>query len=890
LALSDYNTHNLSDLNRGIVMIKQHAFSHPTLFVGRTKEHVDITTRLLNPDCRLLTLTGPGGSGKTRLAIEVANTVAAQFPHGVVFVALQPIPRGDLLVSAIAQAVGLTFYGEDESQDQLFAYLHDKTLLLILDNFEHLLDGAALVSALLAAAPGVTVVVTSREALRLQEEWLYPLQGLATPPSVYATSLEKYEAVQLFLSHARRVQPAFDLASEHEAVIRICMMTAGLPLAIELAASWLKGLHAAHIAQAMQRNLDVLSTTTRNVEPRHRSMRAVFDQSWALLSENERLIFARLSVFRGGFASDAAEQVAGASLANLAALVEKSLIQLEYTDRFGMHELLRQYGIEKLEAIGETEATHAQHSRYFAELMGRHEAALKQPQQLETMQAIERDFENVRLAWDWSVTHQQASNLHLMLNSLYLFGFLGSRHVETIMIFQQTLAQPVADMPLSGRLLARRWGSLHWWLQSDSDYREALIGIEQALTIAHAENNDFEIAFCHLMASYALMGMQRSAEALPRLEISKALFESLGEPYYVCWALSRLGYAYAGLNNPDKEIEYTEQSLALARAMHNRFALFSCLYNLGSDYILNGDYITGRQYGAEALQYASETGQVCQISHGLSLLALRAFCEGDYSASREYSDRSVTIIKDIISLVVQPYSLALLTLLACLHEDYAEGVRINELSKHHSVNAMGFQLDHWALAALSCGLGSPGDARSAIQNALQLTSPNVHAATVIWIVPCAAYTLAATDPAKAVELLAWVFTYPDTALNWARQWRLLDRLRAQLQATMDRDVYQAPWERGKALALESITTYLHQEFRARSDTGANSAQHYLLTTREREILGLMAAGKTNPQIAAQLIIGAGTVKTHTLNIYRKLEVANRTQAIVRAQELGLLPT
>jgi predicted ATPase len=383
---------------------------------------------------------------------------------------------------------------------------------------------------LLAAAPNVTVLVTSREALHLHEEWLYPLHGLAIPPSFYSTSLGEYEAIQLFLSHARRFQPTFDLASESDSMIRICMMTAGLPLAIELAASWLKGLHAAQIAQAMQRNLDVLSTTARNVEARHRSMRAVFDQSWTFLSEDEHLSFAKLSVFRGGFTSDAAEQVAGASLAALAALVEKSLIQLESADRFGMHELLRQYGIEKLEAIEKTKETHLQHSRYFAALMGRHEAGLKQPLQLDTMQAIDRDFENIRLAWDWSVTHRQTDNLHLMLNALYLFGFLGSRHVETITIFQQTLAQPIADLPLLGRLLARRWGSLHWWLQADSDYQEALTNIEQALAIAHKENNDFEVAFCHLMAAYALRGMQQAVEALPHLETSKTLFEALGEP------------------------------------------------------------------------------------------------------------------------------------------------------------------------------------------------------------------------------------------------------------------------------------------------------------------------------------------------------------------------
>lgn len=869
-------------------MITHSSFEAHTPFVGRTKELAEIAARLRDPGCRLLTLTGLGGSGKTRLAIEAATTAAGQFAQGAVFVALQPIPRGDLIVSAIAQAVGLTFYGEDESQAQLLGYLLDKKLLLILDNFEHLLDHAALVSTLLAAAPGVTVLATSREALRLQEEWLYPLQGLATPPSVYSTSLEEYEAAQLFLAHARRVQPAFDLASEREAVIRICMLTAGLPLAIELAASWLKGLHAADIAQAMQRNLDVLSTITRNVEARHRSMRAVFDHSWALLSEGERRVFARLSVFRGGFASDAAEHVAGASFADLAALVEKSLIHLESTGRFGMHELLRQYGTEKLEAIGEAGATLTRHSQYFAAFMARYELALKEPQQLEAMQAIERDFDNLRLVWERAVAHQQVDYLSTMVNGLYLFGFLGSRHVDTIMIFQHTLAQPIADRPLLGRLLARRWGSLHWWFQADSDYREAIKGVELALTIAEAENDSFEIAFCHLMASYALMGMKRAAEAIPHLEASKALFEALGEPYYMCWVLSRMGYLYAALNNPDKEIEYSEQSLALARAMHNRFALFSCLYNLGSDYILNGDYVTGKQYGAEALQFANETGQVCQISHGWSLLALRAFCEGDYTACREYSDQSVTVIKDIILLIVQPYSLALLTLLACLREDYAEALRINHISKQHSVNAMGFQLNYWAHAALSCGLDRAADARAAIQNALALTAPNLHAATTIWIVPCAAYTLAATDPAAAAELLAWVCAYPDTALNWARQWPLIERLRDQLQAALDPEVYRARSEQGRARSFEDITSFLHREFGAGSGAAAGAAQHFLLTGREREILALIASGKTNPQIAEQLIIGAGTVKTHTLNIYRKLEVANRTQAIVRAQQLGML--
>jgi predicted ATPase/DNA-binding CsgD family transcriptional regulator len=867
-------------------MIRNYSFGHAIPFVGRTQELADITARLVDPQCRLLTLMGLGGSGKTRLALQATTAVAAQFPHGAVFVGLQPLTRSDLLVPAIAQAVGLTFYGEGEPQQQLLDYLHDKTLLLLLDNFEHLLDRAALITTLLASAPGVTILVTSREGLHLREEWLYPLKGMATPPSVYTTALEDYEAVQLFLSHARRVQPHVNLANDPDALIRICQMTAGLPLAIELAAAWLKGLSITHIAQAMQRNLDLLSATTRNVEERHRSMRAVFDQSWSLLSEDERRIFARLSVFSGGFAGAAADQVAEASFASLAALVEKSLVQLEASNRFSIHELLRQYGMERLEAYGETEATYARHSRYFAQLMLQHEAALKQPQQIETMQAIERDLGNIRLAWEWSAKNQQLTQLHTMLNGLYLFGFLGSRYREIITIFENTLEQSISDTPLLGRLLARRWGFLHWWYQED--YQEALARIEQALAIAQAENDQFEIAFCQLMASYVMVSMHRYADAVPHLETSQALFEALDEPYYVCWVLHRLGYAYYNLNNSVLANAYTEQSLALARLSHNSIALVICLYNLGSDYILKSDYVKGQHYCAEALHIATEAGHQGQAAHTLSLLALCAFFQGDYATCRDYAERAQAITEALNRFIFHAYNLSLLILLACLREDYAEGVRLQELAKRHNTNAMGFQLLYWALAALSCGLGNPAKARGYIQKVLQLTDREGNTAPTIWIAACAAYTLAATDPEQAVELLAWVYMCPDIALNWVRQWPLFDRLQIQLQAAIESDSYHRHWEKGSALTVQAITASIHQAFRAGPEASAEASPEQLLTVREHEILGLLAVGLTNPQIAMQLVIGAGTVKTHTLNIYRKLEVANRTQAIVRAQKVGLL--
>ena len=880
--LNDYNNNKLDYVDTGdTLMIRNYALGNPTPFVGRTKELADILERLNNPECRLLTLTGLGGTGKTRLALEVAKTVAAQFPQGVVFVGLQPLTRSNLLVSTIAKAVGVTFYGEGDQQKQLLEYLHDKKLLLLLDNFEHLLDSADLVTAILIHAPDVKVLATSREALSLWEEWLYPLKGMSIPLSTYAAPIEDYDAVQLFLYHARRVQPNFNPATEQEAIIHICQMTAGLPLAIELAASWLKVSSGAQIVHEMECSLDFLSTTTRNIEERHRSMRSVFDQSWKLLSENDRLIFARLSVFRGGFDAAAAEQVAHVSLSCLAGLVEKSLLQMETSDRFAVHELLRQYGMEKLEEYGETEATYARHSQHFAQVMLRYEVELKQAQQLTIMKAIENDFENFRLAWDWSTQNQQTAQLNHMINGLYLFGFMGSRYLEIITMFQNTLEQPVTNPTLLGQLLARRWGYLQWWYQAD--YEEATSSIRRALEIAVAHDDTCEMAFAELMMAYVLISTERYAEALPHLETSKALYEHINEPYYVSWVLHRIGYVYGSLNNMDKVNEYTEQSLALARVAHNRVAQFICLYNLGSDYTLNGDPIKGKHYGEEALQVATESAHQGQIAHALSLLALVAFYQGDFTAAQDYAARSRALMDEINALVFEPYSLALLIILACMREDYVEAARLNALGKRHGTSNTDFQLHYWSMAALSTGLGSRADTRLYIQQMLQLADVGGQNATTIWIVPLMAYTLIETHPEKAVELLAWIFMCMDTSLNWVRQWPLFERLQTQLQDLIDDDCYEIHWEKGEGLSFENVKSYLQHEF-GRTDDDAPQ----VLTARENEILRLMAIGMTNPQIAEELVIGAGTVKTHTLSIYRKLDVANRTQAIVYAQEIGLL--
>jgi len=856
-------------------------------FFGRTQLLTEVTARLSNSDCRLLTITGTGGCGKTRLAVQVAGALRNLFQNGIYFVGLQSLSSGELLIPAIAHALDISFYGSVPPQQQLYERLQNKSLLLVIDNFEHLLDSAPFISDLLVNAPHVKVLVTSRETLNLQEEWLYPLKGMETPLSIYSSKLENYEAIQLFLYHARRMQPNFSLEANLNAVIRICQVAEGLPLALELAASWLKGLSAEQIASEMQHNLDFLTSTVRNIEERHRSMRVTFDQSWKLLCDNERLAFAKLSVFRGGFDHEAAEQIAGADLSTLIALVEKSLIQTATSVHFDIHELLRQYGAQKLDVLGETESTLERYSQYFAQRMHLYNIELKQPEQLKAIQGIEDNFDNIRRTWDWSVRHRHTENIHAMLDSLYLFGYLRSRYREITAMFEQGLEIVTEDTPLFGRLLARRWGYLHWVYQEN--YEKPFASMDEAQKIALASNDQFELAFSHLAQAFALIGMHRYAEALSPLESSLELFKSVDDSYYVSWVLHRLGYVYYNINEPDQANKYTEQSLALARLTHNRATLVTCLLNLCSYCLKNSQYIKGRIYIEEALQVATEAGHQGQTAHALSLLALCAFFQGDYLSCREYAQRSQAINENIRPQIFQPYNQSLLILLACLDGNYAEGLRISEAGKRHTIDKMGFQLLYWAMAALSCGLGELVEAREYIEKLFKISDPDISSVTTVWIVPAAAYVLSENNPEKAVELLAWVFTDDDLALNWARNWSAFHHLQVQLQDKLANDVFQSRWEQGSSLSLEAVRTFLSHEFLVSADT-ANTSPDSILTAREAEILVLLATGLTNPQIAEHLVIGVGTVKTHTLSIYRKLDVANRAQAIVRAQQLGLLPS
>lgn len=415
-----------------------------TTFIGRETEQAQLAALLADPHCRLLTLVGPGGIGKTRLALQAVTPQLEHYAQGIWFVALAPLLTDDLVAATCLETLNLGQQPHLTPNEQLLHYLRHKDLLLILDNFEHLPAAVGLVKAILSTAPQVKLLVTSRERLKVQEEWVFTVNGLETATvampldAAQVIAVADSSASRLFVERARRLQPAFTLTSDNAAAIaQLCRMVDGIPLAIELAAGWSRLLPPAAIAQAMAQDIGFLSSAWQDLPARHQSLTAVFAHSWRLLTPPEQAVLCQLVVFRGGFDAAAAQAVAGAALTLLGELVDKSWLRVNDHGRFDFHELIRQFIVYQNGTP--TAAVLARHGCYYGAFLQSQEPFLYGPRQREVLTALLAEVENIRQGWRWAVEQVEVERIGQYLRCWQWLGNMRSWHGEMVQLFREAV-------------------------------------------------------------------------------------------------------------------------------------------------------------------------------------------------------------------------------------------------------------------------------------------------------------------------------------------------------------------------------------------------------------------------------------------------------------------
>ncbi len=843
-----------------------------TPLLGRTRESDQVRELLEAPANRLVTLIGPGGVGKTRLALHVASTLFDDFAEDVAYVALASIRDPNQAFAAIAQSFGLFSDAQDSPEDQLADLLHDRQLLLVLDNFEQILGAAPSLTNVLIRCPGVTALVTSQAPLGILGEQLYPLLPLSVPSSEQTTAEDilRSDAVALFAQRARSVNPNLVIDDRMaQTIAGICRRLDGLPLAIELAAARTNILSPDALLARLSNRLKVLSGERRGVPDRLRTMRHAIAWSYDLLAPDEQALFRQMSVFVGGFSLDAVEAICQTTDDGrqaydvLSALVDHSLVQsspLPSGDsRFLMLETLRDYGLEQLEATGEEDNARLAHATFFVDLSEEAEPHLVGSEQEAWLDRLDAESENLRAAVDWSLTHGHeeiplriggaiwrfcsarglASDCRAWLErtlaaegneqspyrGIALIGagnlFEEHRELDTgWSYFEQ--ARRFADRTANPLIGTRAMSGLGIVAHDRGEYAAALELHTQAADLARLANDprSVGVAAANMAGLSYYLGKLDDAERY--WNESMGIFASLGETTSEAISASNLGALALERGEFERSERLQQRALTLQRQLKSSHDIPYTLINLGETLCFLGDYTQSHDCFAEAIMLLRQEGNAVIEGVALSGVAKLALAQGDIP-------RATSMVLESIRLVGDSYQ-------TCIIENAD------------------------LLAATCSALGKHA-------NAVELLSAADRNRRELGSAP---------TPRKVVEI---------------------GETDASARAVLTEQEYADQWAKGSQLDLDALTRRIGivaREIIGRRHAaivpGLSSEQgvSHNLTSRENEVLRLLAQGNSTREIAEALFISPRTAATHITNILGKLDVSSRTAAVAYAMRTGLV--